>query len=206
MARQAALFVAAAVLFGDLLITTLDAEAGRLVAGRGPILDVWDAAKAAAVSSGMLFVAWRARSVGFGVFGVVFGLIGLVDQTAWHGPAASFLADNANLEGLRHIVAASEIAWSEFLILTVFAAGGAWFIWTVPDQGRAFRSARRVLTLLLIALFGFAVVLDLAAASAADGALLAFFEEAGERLVLSLIAGYVAGVVVMIGATPHGRR
>jgi len=206
LAREVAVFVAAAAVFGDLLVTGLDVDAGSFLAGQGPLLDVWDAGKATAVAAGMLVVAWRARSFGSAVLGALFVLIGIQDQLAWHGRAGRFLSDTFQFDALQRLVPAGQAAWGEFLVLTALAVVGGTLVWTVRDRWPGFRSARKVLTLLLIVLFGFAGVVDLLGASTSNTTFIAVFEETGERLALSVISGYVAGLVVTVVRTPPAGR
>lgn len=199
------MFVAAVVLSVDILFTFLDFEAGRLVQGRGPLLDGWDAGKAAAAAIGMLVIAWYVRSPGSAVFALVFVLIGLQDELAWHGSAGASVSSAFDFRLLQKVLPASPEAWGQFLVLTALAATGAIFIWFVPDRWPGFRSIRNVLTILLGALFLFATVVDLLADAASPGSVLTLLEESGERLTLSLTVGYVAGLVAAVTEAPSTR-
>ncbi len=194
-ARQVAGFVAAVAVVVDLMVLVLEASSGTLVAGRGPLLDVWDAAKAGVLALGLMGVSvWR-RSLAIGVVAVVFALVGIQDQVAWHSAMGQTLAGWLDLSFLARLSGAPESAVGEFLVLALLAVAGLVVAESVWEERLHLRAARNVLVMLLVLLTVFAVFVDLGTAASGNGGAVALVEEMGERTTLSLALGFTAGLV-----------
>ena len=196
-ARKVALFAAVGAVAIDGLLLTVDIVRGSPVAGvGGPFLDAWGLVKALLGAAGLLVVAWWARSVGWGMLAGVFMLIAIQDSLSWHGWVGGRMARLFDLAGLKRLVPASTSEWGSFLVLLAVAVVGgaaAIFAW------RSHQSLRRPATVLgglLVALFVFAAVVDLWGSARPDLPL-GWVEELGESLVLSLVLGYVGGLLAL---------
>lgn len=197
--RQRATLVLLGLLAVDVLVTGLEVVTGNLVEGRSALLDIWDTAKIFAIAAASLWTAARLRSRILAIFAAVFVFIGVEDLFFWHGRVGRTLSSYFDLGFLP---AAEGTAWGEFLALTVVAALGGTLAWTVSDRWPGYRAVRRQLTLMLLALFFFATVVDLIADASGQNPLLTLIEETGERFSVSMIGGYMAG----LGYTTMKRR
>lgn len=194
------------LVLGDLAVVVIDYLRHDLYLGRGPACDVWDIAKALAVAAGLFVIALRTRSPGITVFGCVFLLIGIEDQVAWHGIAAQYLVERVDLTGLAQLTGDTPESLGEFLILAALAVMALILVWFVPDRTPGFPRVRGILTIWLIVMSLSATVVDLVAANFEPASLWALLEESGERVVLSLIGAYVAGLLTtMARSRPSGR-
>lgn len=189
--RQWATLVVLGVLTVDALVTGLELVTGNLVDGRSALLDIWDTAKVFAIAAVSIWTAGRLRSRGLATFAAVFVLIGVEDLYFWHGQLGEIVSAYFDFGFLP---AADSSAWGEFLALTAVAAVGGILAWTVSDRWPGYRTVRRQLTLMLIALFFFATIVDLVADASGQNPILTLIEETGERFTLSMMGGYMAGL------------
>jgi hypothetical protein len=195
------IFMAVVLVLGDLAVVVTDYLRHDLYLGRGPVCDVWDITKALAVAVGLFAIALRTRSLGISVFGCVFLLIGIEDQVAWHGIAAQYLVERVDLTAVAEMTGDTPESLGEFLILAALAVTALILVWIVPDRTPGFRRVRLILTIWLIVMSLSATVVDLVAANFEPASLWALLEESGERVVLSLIGAYVAGLLATMRAS-----
>jgi hypothetical protein len=178
----------------DLLLTVVENRKGFLHSGRSAALDLWDLTKAILITIGLLRAAVKYRSWGFASFASAVGLIGITDQVAWHGEVAGFVENVLDLEGVLQVHPAVAQGIAESLVLFLAAVIVALLIWSIRDPSDPYRLARRELTLLLVSLTLFAVVVDAIDHLTSLQTSWSLVEESGERLFLSAIGAYVAGL------------
>jgi hypothetical protein len=196
-ARDVAIFVTVTGLAVDALLLATDLVNGSSAARvGGRFLDAWGFATALLAAVGLAVMAWWARSVGWGIFAGVFTLIAVQDGLSWHSRLGSRLARLIDLTGLTHLVAASASAWGSFLLLSVVALVGAVATLLARQSHPSLRRPAAVFGVLLAALFFFAAVVNLWGSARPDLPL-AWVEELGEAVVLSLALGYVSGLVAL---------
>ncbi|MGZ5384953.1 MAG: DUF5671 domain-containing protein, partial [Acidimicrobiia bacterium] len=137
-------------------------------------------------------IAWRPIAT----LGVLFVLVGIEDQIAIHGELgkaiAGLLRFNAWIPGVG-AYGANNIG--EFLAMAIFGVVAFVLIWAhrePPD--RTMGRARLILTILLVAMFFFAGVIDLITAAGRSLTSM-LIEELGERGALSLSVVYVLSLV-----------
>ena len=156
------------------------------------MLNAWDFGKAIAIGLLLSWTARGARAPNLGAFGLLFLVIGIEDQLRFHSFAGRILG--GFLRSVYMIEGGAETRIGEFIALLVMAAAGALLVWGWRRPARrSLRRARLVLSALLVALFMFAVVLNVM-----DGSWsleeLRIAEEVGERLVLTAAVAYAAGL------------
>ena len=195
--RQTALFAVAAILLIDVMLQYLAMRRGgfRPLVGRNDALGYWDLIKAAASGAALILTGRRGRSAILVAFGLVLVFVGIEERLALHAAASQPVADllqfqdwvpGIHSEGARRL--------GEFVFLGLIAIAVFGFIWgrRRPNSPTILR-ARLLLSLLLGALFLFAAVVDLA--NGVRGLDLEVLEEVGERAIVTLIAGYSAGLL-----------
>jgi hypothetical protein len=191
-----AVFAIAAVLLVDLLLQYLALREGgfRPLVGRNDALGYWDLLKAVATGTALLWAARSSRSKAIGGFGLILFLVALEERFALHArlgePVARVLRFEEWIPGIQR---GGAVRLGEFTFLGLAALVVLGLAWSRrrPVQATVQR-ARLLLTLLLLAMFFFAGVVDLA--NGARGWDLEIAEEVGERAVLTLWLGFGLGL------------
>lgn len=195
-ARRVALLVLVVVLALDLsgqLVVVVERSWDSIIQGR--ILNAWDLAKAAVVAALLVWGARESRSRNLAAFGILFLLIGLEDQVRFHAGAGRVLSRILRSTNLFEGRQALDIG--ESLALIALAAGGAALVWSWRRPAlRSLRRGRLILSILLIALFGLAVVVNYVG-NLTRTQWLGIAEEVGERFVLTLTVAYAAGLATV---------
>jgi hypothetical protein len=190
-------FVLIATVAVDLILLGADLANGAPIGTvGGPLLDSWKFAKSLLATAGLLVVAWRARSVGWGLLAGVFLSIGVQDRLSWHRPLGRWLADRFDLTWLTRLIPVSASEWGAFLAMLGAALMGGAMVILAWRSHPPLRRAAALLGLLLGMLFVFAAGFDLWGA-ARPGLPLGWVEELGESSVLSVALSYVAGLVAL---------
>jgi hypothetical protein len=166
------------------------------LAGGQDLLGFWDLAKALAVGIALVYTAGRTESRAIGTLGTLFLIVGIEDQIAIHGRLGAGIADLLRFEewvpGIGPYGAANI---GEFVAMALFGVMAFVLVWTGRRPPHpTLQRARVILTLLLAAMFFFAVVLDLVTAAGRSRDI-QMVEELGERGVLSLAAVYSLSLV-----------
>jgi len=173
------------------------------LAGTDNLVAFWDLTMAVAIGTSLIFTAGRSESRAFGTLGVLYVIIGIEDRIAVHGMVGEALADifafDRWIPGIGNY-GADNIG--EFVAMAIFAVVAFVLIWygQRPADARL-RTARMIFTGLLLALFFFAVVIDLVTAAEQSLAIL-LIEELGERSVLSLSVIYALSLMTITDWVP----
>jgi hypothetical protein len=178
----------------DLTLTTIAYLAGELESGRAPSLDIWDLTKAVAIGIVLMVSAWRLRSVGLASFAIVFGLVGIADETNLHVTIAQGLNDLSPFEGLFDLHPTVTQGIWELVILLSISAAGLVLLLLLPGGGSWYPEVKRRLIALLVGLLFFAGVVDTIDHVTGIRGVWSLGEESGERLVLSLTLAYVVQI------------
>jgi hypothetical protein len=189
--RELTRFLAATLLSIDFLLTgfTVWNLRSSVRIGLVSFLEVWDIGKGVLAMLGLAWVAFRTRSTSLAVFAAILGVITLLEGTGTHGALADWILDRFAVSGPAGV---SPRAFVEILVLSTFAVLAVIAIWSSRTRERDLSLMRRHLSLLLVALWVFAVVLDYVAAITASGTW-RLVEEGGERAVMSILLAYVLG-------------
>jgi hypothetical protein len=182
---------------------TLRRYGREALGGTDNLVAFWDLTMAVAVGTSLIFTAGRSESRAFGTIGVLFLIIGIEDRIAVHGMVGQALADVFAFDRwIPGIGSYGADNIGEFVAMAIFAAVAFVLIWygRRPADQRL-HTARIIFTALLIALFFFAVVIDLLTAAEQSLAIL-LIEEIGERSVLSLSAIYALSLITITDWVP----
>lgn len=166
------------------------------LAGGENLLGFWDLSKALAVGIALIYTAGRAESRSTGTLGALFLIVGIEDQIAIHGRLGEMIADTVRFDAwIPGIGRYGAVNIGEAVAMAIFGIVAFILIWTGPrPRQHSLRHARVTLTVLLVAMFFFAVVIDLMTAAGRSLTSL-LIEELGERGVLSLAAVYSLSLV-----------
>jgi hypothetical protein len=190
------LLIAVVAIDGIIQFVTLRQYGRPALSGGENLLGFWDLAKALAVGIALVYTAGRTESRAIGTLGALFLIVGIEDQIAIHGRLGTGIADLLRFEAwIPGIGAYGAANIGEFVAMFLFGAVAFVLVWTGRrPKHPALQRARVILTLLLAAMFFFAVVIDLitAAGRSLD---IQLVEELGERGVLSLAAVYALSLV-----------
>ena len=184
--------MAAGLVAIDLILTTIAYLAGELNSGRAPFLDMWDLTKALAIGLLLIAGALRVGSVGLALFGIVFVLIGIADETNLHFTIAQSLGEWSPLEGLFDLHPTGTQGLWELVVLLSISAAGMLLLLLLPGRESWYPQVKRRLIALLVGLLLFAGVVDAIDHLTGIRGVWSLVEESGERLVLSLALAYVA--------------
>ena len=166
------------------------------LAGGEDLLGFWDLSKALAIGIALLYTAGRAESRSTGTLGALFLIVGIEDQIAIHGRLGEGIANVFRFETwIPGIGSYGAVNIGEFMAMAVFGGVAFVLIWTGRrPRYPALQRARALLTVLLVAMFIFAVVIDLVTAARRSLTSM-LIEELGERGVLSLALVYSLSLV-----------
>lgn len=185
------LLIAIVAIDGAVQYVTLRQRGRPALAGGENLLGFWDLAKALAIGIALVYTAGRTESRSTGTLGALFLIVGIEDQIAFHGRLGEMIAGLFRFEAwIPGIGQYGAVNIGEAVAMAIFGVVAFILIWTGPrPRHQSMQRARVVLTVLLVAMFFFAVVIDLitAAGRSLDSLLI---EELGERGVLSLAAVY----------------
>ncbi|MDH3398730.1 MAG: hypothetical protein OEM81_13005 [Acidimicrobiia bacterium] len=190
------LLIIVVVVDGVIQYVTLRQRGRPALAGGEDLLGFWDLAKALAVGIALVYTAGRTESRAVGTLGALFLVVGIEDQIEIHGRLGKVIADlfrfDAWIPGIGRYGA---LNIGEAVAMALFGGVAFILIWTGPKPHYpGLQRARVILTVLLVAMFFFAVIIDLV--TAAGRSLASFLiEELGERGVLSLAAVYCLSLV-----------
>lgn len=182
---------------------TLRTYGREALGGTDNLVAFWDLTMAVAIGTSLIFTAGRSESRAFGTIGVLFLIIGIEDRIAVHGMVGQALADVFAFDRwIPGIGSYGADNIGEFVAMAIVAAIAFVLIWygRRPADQRL-HTARMIFTALLIALFFFAVVIDLVTAAEQSLAIL-LIEEIGERSVLSLSAIYALSLITITDWIP----
>ena len=181
---------------GVIQYVTLRQRGRPALAGGDNLLGLWDLAKALAVGIALVYTAGRAESRAMGTLGALFLIVGIEDQITLHGRMGVAIADLFRFETwIPGIGAYGAVNIGEAVAMGLFGVVAFTLIWTGPrPRHQSLQRARVILTVLLVAMFFFAVVIDLVTA-AGRSLTSQLIEELGERGVLSLAAVYSLSLV-----------
>lgn len=171
-------------------------QSGRSgLGGSRSLLGMWDLAKAIAVGTALIHTSGRTLWRPIGTLGVLFLVVGIEDQIAVHAQLGGMIADLFRFEDwIPDIGSYGATNLGEFLAMAMFAFLAFLLIWAgQKSPSQILRRARVILTLLLVAMFFFAGVVDLITA-ANRGSIAVLIEELGERAVLSLSVVYAVSL------------
>ena len=183
----------AAVFVIDVIVQLVTAlQGGRAALGNSrSLLGMWDLAKAIAVGTALIYTAGRTAWRPIAALGVLFLVVGIEDQIAIHGELGRAIGDLVRFDAwIPGIGRYGAINLGEFFAMGLIGVVAFILIWAgrpAPSQGLS--RARVIFTLLLVAMFLFAGVVDLMTA-ARHSLTTVLIEELGERAVLSLSAVY----------------
>ena len=185
------LLVAIVIVDGIIQYAALRNRGRPALAGGENLLGFWDLSKALAIGIALVYTAGRAESRSTGTLGALFLIVGIEDQIAIHGRLGELIADlfrfDAWIPGIGQYGA---VNIGEAVAMAIFGIVAFVLIWTGPrPRHQSLRSAQVILTVMLVAMFFFAVVIDLITAAGRSLTSL-LVEELGERGVLSLAAVY----------------
>ena len=195
-AREAARFTAASALAFDLLLVGFS-HWGPTASTRSQFVSLlprWDLVKGAAIVLGMLVVARRARSWLLGIFAIVLALVVVLEEVTGYALAVRVLVElgvdpDALVDGVPAFL------YAELYVLGALALFSAVAIWILRSPTPPLKTVRRHLFLLLTVLCYFAVGVGFVA-EFWNSAAWKLIEESGEMVVLSLLLGYVVGLLV----------
>jgi hypothetical protein len=172
-------------------------QGGRVALGNSrSLLGMWDLAKAITVGTALIYTAGRIAWRPIATLGVLFVLVGIEDQIAIHGELGKAIAGLIRFDAwIPGVGAYGAINIGEFLAMATFGVVAFVLIWShrVPPD-RTMGRARLILTILLVAMFFFAGVIDLITAAERNLTSM-LIEELGERGALSLSVVYVLSLV-----------
>jgi hypothetical protein len=157
---------------------------------------MWDLAKAITVGTALIYTAGRIAWRPIATLGVLFVLVGIEDQIAIHGELGKAIAGLLRFDAwIPGVGAYGAINIGEFFAMATFGVVAFVLIWShrVPPD-RTMGRARLILTILLVAMFFFAGVIDLITAAERNLTSM-LIEELGERGALSLSVVYVLSLV-----------
>ncbi len=159
------------------------------------LLGMWDLAKAITIGTVLIYTAGRTRWRPVATLGVLFVVVGIEDQIAIHGELGRAIAGVLRFEAwIPGIGGYGAVNLGEFLAMGLFGIVAFVLIWTGPPApDRTLARVRTVVTVLLVAMFFFAGVVDLFTAAGRSLTTM-LVEELGERGVLSLSAVYAVSL------------
>jgi hypothetical protein len=186
-----ALLIMVVVMDGVIQYVTLRQRGRLALAGGEDLLGLWDLCKALAVGIALIYTAGRAESRAAGTLGALFLIVGIEDQITIHGRLGEAIADSFRFEAwIPGIGRYGAVNIGEAVAMALFGVVAFILVWTGRrPRYPTLQRARLVLTVLLVAMFFFAVVIDLITAAGRSLTSL-LVEELGERGVLSLAAVY----------------
>jgi hypothetical protein len=192
--REVTRFIAATLIAVDLLLTgfTFWDLAASLRTGLLSFLEAWDVGKGATALIALAFISFRVRSPSLGVFAAILGVITMLERTGAHGRVARWILRNFDLSTAA-LDGVDRLALVELLLLSSIAVVAAVVIWFSRRKERDLSFVRRDLLLLLAALWIFAVGVDYVS-SFTGSSVWRFIEETGERVVMSILLGYIFGI------------
>lgn len=192
--RDVTVFVTTAAVAVDAMLLAAGFVVRRSTGGGPVLLDLWGLVQGLLIAVGLGAIAWGARSVGWWVLAGLYAFVAVQDGFSWHSHLGSRLASAVDLTGLTRLIGASPSAWGSFLVLLGVAFVGASAVVAARQSDPSLRGPASVFGGLLAAVFFFAAVVNLWASARPDLPL-AWVEESGEALVLSLTLGYVSGLI-----------
>lgn len=172
-------------------------DGGRPALGNSrSLLGMWDLAKAITVGTALIYTAGRIAWRPMATLGVLFVVVGIEDQIAIHGELGKAIAGLVRFDAwIPGIGAYGANNLGEFFAMAIFGVVAFVLIWAhrvSPD--RTMSRARLIFTILLVAMFFFAGVIDLITAAERSVTSM-LIEELGERATLSLSAVYAVSLV-----------
>ena len=202
--REVAKFIIATSLSLDVLLTGFSrwGSSPSVRPGLVSFLEGWDIAKAGVATMVMSAIALRARSLSLWVFAALFGLITMLDGTGAHCLVAVWILIRLGLDPDASTAGAPTSAYGELVILTSFSVLAAVAIWATRNRDRDLAFVRRHLLMILVALWVFAVAIDFLV-EVWGSPRWRSFEESGERGIMSILLGYVLGLLVTPPSKTH---
>jgi hypothetical protein len=195
-AREVSVFATICAVSIDLLLTAFsiwasDASTRHQV---DQLLSIWDLVQGVLVAIGMIVVVTWTRSAVFVVLSMVLGAIVVVEQTSGYA-ITSWILTQLGADTTSLAAGAPLYAYGPLMLLTALAILAVGAVNPGPRARANYVAVRKGLLILLGLLFAVSVLQGFLS-GVTGSRTVEILDETGERLIMSGILGYIAGMLV----------